>query len=344
MPSQASGTTGRRSAAQRNAEALLPEPFPLPEDAPLAMRVAWVSGQLPVIQKDGQMNAPGQNYRYTSVDQLAELIVPLMARAQLALVPHGATELLRLDTDTPTRNNGVQWTCVVRCGWALVGPDGDTLIGSSLGMSLDSSDKGLNKAQRFAEKNALQAYFHPSSGEDPDAHAPDMGRRERQQPAQHQPAQHDPEPTPEQKANTRFLNVCRGLEDRLGITELEHVNDWMASRGAATKMDLLTPAVWDRVRADLSGATAPGAATPQGDAQRPGDSGTAASPADPGELGAQRMLELSGQAAAAGLDNLVGRLAKLGYTDPAQLADDTAWETARAAVAGWSKAKNGEPL
>lgn len=53
------------------------------------------------------------------------------------------------------------------------------------------------------------------------------------------------------------------------------------------------------------------------------------------DVGADRLQELCEAAMAVGIDDVISRLEGLGFTSPDELADDTRWGIARAAVDGW---------
>ena len=322
---------------------LRPEPYALTDQASTAERIAWVTAQLPTLVHDGAVSEGGGNYRYTSVDALAGLIMPLVSRARLAWWPR-ETELVQLQGDIPTRSGGRQWLAVVRITWDVKGPTGDAEQASSLGMSLDSSDKAINKAHRFAEKNALQAIFHPVSGEDPDAYSPQMGDRE--------PAK--PQPT-EAELKATLAQAVAPLVDEYGRDAVTAAwraqgSPWLApgDAGITTLRSVLANA---RAAADAplpqvpTGTDASAAGEAAQPSPEPPQPATAAQPGDDltdAELGARRLQQVATALAGVGIHDVPDRLAQLGLASDADLADDGRWSVVQAAVAGWVKGAVGE--
>lgn len=141
--------------------------------AGLAARLAWVAWKIGPIGKDGHVTQGG-NFHYASVNAMAAAALTRLRQVGVALVP-GKTTVHQMDQSAETAKGSKQWVCLLEQEWRAVS-DFETsepmVMGqdfSTFGFSLDTFDKAVNKAHRYAEKNALQMLLHIISDEDPES-------------------------------------------------------------------------------------------------------------------------------------------------------------------------------
>lgn len=144
------------------------------EKATLTERLVAIAGEVERLGHDGQMQGGG-SYKYTSINAIADLARPLLAKHGVAVIP-GPVEVLAHD-DLPKG-----YHCVIRRAWTIKAGE-EEMYTQSIGASADSSDKAYNKAHTYARKNFLLDLLNLSTGEDPDSERPEVGRRERPAPA-----------------------------------------------------------------------------------------------------------------------------------------------------------------
>lgn len=154
-------------------------------------RIARVYGRLQMLEREGHMRSKQANYDYATIDQLREALRPELAREGVTMVPH-KMRLRRSETIERERTGDrgtyttTQFDTVLHVVWRLACGDGlergATFIDvPSFGRSLNSSDKDFNTALTYAERNAILAVFHLSSGEDVEQERPTVeGRRTEQ--------------------------------------------------------------------------------------------------------------------------------------------------------------------
>lgn len=103
-----------------------------------------------------------QGYRFRGIDQFVDSLSPILSRHGVILLPNAGEPVI---TQHPTNKGGVQFMCVVRVEWIIVGPRGDKLHAATIGQALDSSDKAANKSMSAAFKYALgQVFAIPNIG------------------------------------------------------------------------------------------------------------------------------------------------------------------------------------
>lgn len=148
-----------------------------PEQRPLAVgngihsRVGRVMARMRTLEREGHMRGPGANFDYATIDQLRELLRPLMGEEGLTLT---ARRVRVFERSERTSSNGkAQFDTILRVRWVLACDNGEEIKLESFGRSLNSSDKDFNTALTYAERNVLLSTFHASSGEDPEQERPE---------------------------------------------------------------------------------------------------------------------------------------------------------------------------
>lgn len=104
-------------------------------------------------EQRGRSGEHGVNYAYRSIDQIAAAAQPLFGKHQVVLAP----EVVSYDKDEVLINNRPWSHITMLVRYWVYGPNGSMLPHpvTVVGEGRDNSDKGMNKAQTAAYKNAL---------------------------------------------------------------------------------------------------------------------------------------------------------------------------------------------
>lgn len=115
-----------------------------------------------------------QNYKYRGIDDVYNVLGPLLAEHGLMIVPRVMDARVVVGQ---TKNGGTSYHHSVVVEYNVFGPDGDRMepVPISRGECIDTSDKGLNKALSAAYKYwVLSAFCVPLEGqEDADSEQPE---------------------------------------------------------------------------------------------------------------------------------------------------------------------------
>ncbi len=145
----------------------------------LAQRIVNVMKVVKPLAKLGENTF--QHYSFVSVQQMIELLRPLMAEQGIAIVPQ--VRSAEYAEAGQTSNNNPITSCHLSVDWLIT--DGVTsMTGSTEGEANDTSDKAANKAMTAAYKQLLAKLFHLSSDEDNDTQHIERGQRGRPAPRQ----------------------------------------------------------------------------------------------------------------------------------------------------------------
>lgn len=171
----------------------IPAVVELVEGEDIHARIARVSARVAMLHREGHMRSNKANYDYATIDQLRELLRPLMAAEGITMLPRKVKiRRQKIIERERTGDNGAytttQFDTLLEVVWRLSCPwDGETERPTrdfdftdvpSLGRSLNNSDKDFNTAMTYAERNAFLSAFHLSTGEDPEQDRPEVkGRR-----------------------------------------------------------------------------------------------------------------------------------------------------------------------
>jgi hypothetical protein len=101
-----------------------------------------------------------QGYKFRGIDQVLNFLNPILARYQLALVPHGISD--ELVVERQSKNGGVLYFARAKVEFRLYHSSGDSLPVVTWVEAMDSSDKALNKVMSIAWKYAaIQTFCIP---------------------------------------------------------------------------------------------------------------------------------------------------------------------------------------
>lgn len=228
---------------------------PLPDDAGLFTRLAWIAGGIPRIPKRGRHP---QGWKFARVEDYADLVRIRMGMAGVVALPHSMV-IERTDTGTTTSNHNTIWhyECVVQ--WELgcdTSRGRDTYLVPSEGEADDHSDKGRNKAITAARKNLMLTVYHLAAGDDPDAHdstggddgkGPRQRRQNGNQGAAQQRSGSTIPPEDLERANKRLAATQAALA-AVGVPDWEA---WLTERKCTAPEHLLQPAKWGTVSDDI---------------------------------------------------------------------------------------------
>ena len=116
------------------------------------------------VGKDGYNEQQGFSFR--GVDGVVNAVGPALREHGVLVTPRVLDKSYR---DFETSRGALMHECIVEVEYTFTGPEGDTLVGSSLGESADSGDKGTAKAMSVAYRTWwLQALCIPTDEPDPD--------------------------------------------------------------------------------------------------------------------------------------------------------------------------------
>lgn len=113
-----------------------------------------------------------QGYKFRGIDQVAEMIHPLLAKHGVVMLPR-VVEQQRHEYET--KSGAVMHAALLTIDWHFVAPDGSEVVARTVGEGADSGDKSTNKAMTAAQKYAITlAFCVPfSDQEEGDAQTPD---------------------------------------------------------------------------------------------------------------------------------------------------------------------------
>lgn len=144
----------------------------------LVAAVAAATGEIGAVAKSGRNTH--DRYTYSSDEDFARAVQPVMARHGLALVP------IQMDADwydTQTGKGRTMRGCVLRVRWLLMHSGGGTQELCTIGEGIDRADKAAFKAQTGARKYALRLAFQTPTSDDAEQHSPPVQRSTSTEPA-----------------------------------------------------------------------------------------------------------------------------------------------------------------
>lgn len=224
----------------------------------LTAKLARIYVEVDRFAKTKTVSGSGPSFKYTPVEEIADELRKKMGDAGIVMVPSHIEVVASEDAGT-TKSGTTRWRHVVLVDWTLT--DGtDSLTVSSVGESMDTGDKGMNKAQTAARKYALIGAFQLSTGDDPDTRHPEPAEYRR-------PAARK---APEDPVKARF-NHLRGF----GGSD-EEIVARLRKSGVNASAELADDATWDRVLRAFDTAAGAGAEGKLSDPPGPPDEGTPA--------------------------------------------------------------------
>lgn len=133
---------------------------------------AWreVMAEVTVIAKSQQMSGGGVKYNFRGIDQMTNVLSPVLRRHKVMIVP--TVRDIGYETEVLTSNDRqrVQTSARLVMEYTVYGPAGDCFVGSMAGEGSDSSDKSTSKAESMALKYFLsQSLMLATDEPDPEA-------------------------------------------------------------------------------------------------------------------------------------------------------------------------------
>lgn len=134
------------------------------------------------LAKDRMASGFGAGYNFRGIDDLYNVLSPLLAEHALVIIPRC---LERVESQRPSGNNKILYFVAVKMEFDFVcAEDGSKHTACTYGEAMDSGDKATNKAMSIAYKYAcFQTFAIPTEGDnDPDAtvHEPAPARKQQQ--------------------------------------------------------------------------------------------------------------------------------------------------------------------
>ena len=131
---------------------------------PVHVALAKVMADVQAVGKDEQNKSQGWSFR--GVDAVVNAVGPALRRHGVIVIPRILSTSYK---DFTTANGKSSHECIVEVEYTFVGPDGTTLVGSSIGESADYGDKATAQAMSVAYRTWwLQALCIPTDEPDPD--------------------------------------------------------------------------------------------------------------------------------------------------------------------------------
>lgn len=132
---------------------------------PVHAALSAVMGDVQAVRKGDRNEAQG--FRFRGVDAVVNAVGPALRTHGVIVLPR----VLARHTETYQTSKGATMRSVaVEVEFTFVGPDGSTLVCSTVGEAADAGDKATPKAHSVAFRTALlQALCIPTDEPDPDA-------------------------------------------------------------------------------------------------------------------------------------------------------------------------------
>lgn len=195
------------------------------------------------ITKD-RRNQQGSGYNFRGIDDVYNVLAPIMSRHQLMMLPR-ATE--RSQEERTTKAGGALFYTTVKMDFVLAcAVDGSTHTITTYGEAMDSSDKSTNKAMSAAFKYAaFQAFCIPTEADnDADAHTPEPTAKNPPPPAGKPVAPTVQMATDEQKMDIAAYQLdtrtAAKAAEALAFFEKEHGVEVKTLKGLTFKMAEIT--------------------------------------------------------------------------------------------------------
>lgn len=175
------------------------------------------------VQKKGQMNAAGANYKFAKESDFIEAIRPAMIENGLTLNPSGISSLhhdqYQNKSGTPT--NRVVGVFTFR----LSHTSGESIQVSALGEGIDTGDKASYKAMTGALKYALRQTMLIETGDDPDNEIPEPRIVPREAPVELTIAEKTLKAIEAAKSLVNLFGLFKGGDSRAFVSENQKMYD-----------------------------------------------------------------------------------------------------------------------
>ena len=209
----------------------------------LVAAVAAATGEVGTVAKSGR-NAHDR-YTYSSDEDFARAVQPVMARHGLALVP---VEMRSEWYDAETAKGRAMRGVVLTVHWLLMHSSGGTQPVVTMGEGIDRADKALAKAQTYARKYALRLVFQTPTSDD--------AERESLQPERYSRSQ-QAAPDARSRIRAKLVEAARAgqLTNDQGATLMQQVDQLTEADRESIAQQLQNVAA-DSVHAALTGMMA----------------------------------------------------------------------------------------
>lgn len=119
--------------------------------------------------RNADMGTAGK-YKFRGIDDMYNSLHELFVKHKVFIIPEVLDTTLEVQTKEKVWNNQVtkslQYSTIVKMKFTFVAEDGSSITATGVGHSLDTSDKGTNKAQSSALKYCLmQTFLIPTNDE-----------------------------------------------------------------------------------------------------------------------------------------------------------------------------------
>lgn len=256
-------TIVRELAARGGVEGLVVVPEPK-EPETLEEALNAVLAHLGPIPKNGKAPAGMGGYAFRKFEDITATLKPLFAR--YGIVGPLPEVLERVDTERPTKNQGVLYCTNLKVDFRFKWLNGEEEHAVVWGEGTDSGDKAVQKAMTSALKTALSVVFLISESEADDAEAHDVPATEPELPADAVPDAevvqirdrlkvivHDTGAYPTEWRKLKLPSVTildrtlagefylQAETARLAVQLLDEAEEWLASNDDQTAEDPETP-------------------------------------------------------------------------------------------------------
>lgn len=139
------------------------------------VNLAWsnVMADIRGLGKHETNNTPGARFQFRGIDAVMNAVGPVLRKHRVIVMPVNVESQHR---DVTTSGGKPSTEVRLKVTYEITGPCGDTMIGMSVGESMDGGDKGTAQAMSVAYRVfLLQALTLPTDEKDPDATTHERG-------------------------------------------------------------------------------------------------------------------------------------------------------------------------
>ncbi len=197
-------------------------------------KICAIMAEMDAVPKGNTMTQ-GSGYKYRSIDQIKNASNPLFAKHGVFYSP----KVLEHKVETRQSKSGGQMLHhTIKVLYTAYAQDGSKVESEVYGEAMDSGDKGLGKAQTYAEKVMLIQVLNIPTEEqlDPDHERPDLGREKPPQ-ATLPPAAAKPKEDPKIISAAQLTRLM-AIAGSAGWKE-DEVKNFLKSKGYNSRKDIL---------------------------------------------------------------------------------------------------------
>lgn len=139
------------------------------QPAKLSVYEAW-SAVMEEVQSIGKNDRnTDQNFSFRGIDSVMSAVGPVLRKHGVSVIPQALDEI---SERYETKRGANMVNRLVKVGFKVIGPRGDSFEGSTYGEAADSGDKAVSKAHSVAYRTfLLQALTIPTDEPDPDSNS-----------------------------------------------------------------------------------------------------------------------------------------------------------------------------